>query len=159
MESVKVIKDEEYLAAALGILAQARNRVALCTYKFELSQSIAARPLNSLIDNLHSLASNKVDIRVLLNTTGRRSGLTRINENAARSLKAAGIKVRALPDGRCQHAKMLLIDGCLGIIGSHNWSINAMTKNSEISVVFYGAQYLGEIENHFELMWEKARQL
>lgn len=159
MEYIKVIKNEEYKAAAQGILAQARNRVDLCTYKFELSARPDARPLNSLIDILYTLANNKVLVRVLLNTTGRRSGLTRINEAAAKILKSKGLEVRALPDGRCQHAKILLVDGCLGIIGSHNWSPKSMTDNFEVSVVFYGAQYLWDIKKYFEKVWETARKL
>lgn len=159
MDPIKVIKNEEYLAVALDILSQARHRVDICTYKFELSARPDARGLNSLVRILYNLANNKVLVRVLLNTTGRRSGLARINENAGRVLKKHGLEVRTLPDGRCQHAKILIVDGCLGIIGSHNWSPKSMTDNFEVSVVFYGAQYLVRIQEHFEKIWEGSRKL
>lgn len=159
MEPIKVIKNEEYLHSALYLLGQAKHQVDICTYKFELSHHVNARPLNSLIQMLYALAERKVVIRVLLNTTGRRSGLTRINESAARTLKSHGIDVRCLPDGRCQHAKILLVDGCLGIIGSHNWSPRSMTENFEVSVVFYGPQYLVETQRHFDKIWESSKAL
>lgn len=159
MEPLKVIKNEEYLAAAQGILSQARRRVDVCTYKFELTQRAEARALNSLIDTLYALANNKVLVRVLLNTTGKRSGLTKINEYAARALRKHGIETRALPDGRCQHSKMLLVDGCLGIIGSHNWSPKSMTENFEVSVVISHAGYLLDIQNHFEKIWEGSKEI
>jgi len=159
MDPIKVIKNEEYLAVAQGILDQARHKVDICTYKFELSKRPDAQGLNSLIGTLYDLAIIDVRIRVLLNTTGKRSGLTRINENAGRVLKRHGLEVRTLPDGRCQHAKILIVDGCLGIIGSHNWSPKSMTDNFEVSVVFYGAQYLVRIQEHFEKIWEGSRKL
>lgn len=159
MDAIKVIKNEEYLAAAQGILGLARQRVDIGTYKFEMSQRIDARPLNSLIDILYALANNKVLVRVLLNTTGARSGLTKINEHAAQVLKQHGIVVRTLPDRRCQHAKILLVDGCLGIIGSHNWSPRSMTDNFEVSVVIQGPQYLARLQAHFEKVWKTARKL
>lgn len=159
MDPVKIIKNQEYPAAALDILNQAKRRVDICTYKFEYRSRPSARELNSLINRLYELAAAGRKIRVLLNTTGARSGLTKINEHAAKILKGHGIEVRTLPDGRCQHAKMLLVDGCLAIIGSHNWSPKSLTENFEISVAFYGAQYLGEIEKHFEKIWEGSKKL
>ena len=147
------------MAAARDILAQARHKVDICTFKFELSARPDSRPLNSLIDILYNLAARDINIRILLNTTGRRSGLTRINENAAMALKKKGILVRTLPDRRCQHAKILLVDGCLGIIGSHNWSPKSMTENFEVSVVFYGAAYLVETQRHFDKIWESSMAL
>ena len=159
MESIKVIKNEEYLAAAHGILGQARHNVDICTYKFELSQRTDARGLNRLIDLLYSLAAIKVRIRVLLNTTSARSGLTKINEYAGRELKKHGILVRTLPDRRCQHAKMLIVDNCLGIIGSHNWSPKSMTENFEVAVEIHHAGYLFEIQKHFEKIWEGSKEI
>jgi len=159
MESIKVIKNEEYLAAALGVLGLARAKVDICTYKFELSKSVEARPLNTLIDELYTLAAAGKKIRVLLNTTGARSGLTRINEHAARVLQEHNIDVRTLPDGRCQHAKIILVDGCLGIIGSHNWSPKSMVKNFEVAVEIRHAGYLQDIQLHFDKIWAGSKQI
>ncbi len=159
LDPIKVIRNEEYLAVAGDILAQARYRVDLCTFKFELSKRPDSRGLNSLVQILYALAAKKVVVRVLLNTTGRRSRLVKINQAAGRELTAHGLQVRSLPDGRCQHAKILLVDRCLGIIGSHNWSSKSMTDNFEVSVAFYGAGYLEEIIRHYEKIWETARKL
>ena len=159
MEPIKVIKNEEYLAATRAILAQARHRVDICTYKFELSARPDALGLTNLVCILYAIARKRIPVRVLLNTTGRRSGLTKINENAAMALKKHGLEVRTLPDGRCQHAKMMIVDGCLGIIGSHNWSPRSMTDNFEVSVVIQGPQYLVRIQEHFDKIWETSRKL
>lgn len=159
MESIEVIKNEEYLTVAQGILGRARHQVDICTYKFEISQRADARGLNSLIDYLYAVASEGVRVRVLLNIAGRRSGLSRLNENTGRILKAHGIEVKYLPDNRCQHAKILLVDRFLGIIGSHNWSPRSMTENFEVSVMIKHAGHLQRIQEHFEKIWEGSKKL
>ena len=159
MDAIKIIRNEQYLTAAQGILDLARQRVDICTYKFELSQRADARGLNSLIDRLYALAAAGKKIRVLLNTTGARSGLTKINEHAARVLKQHDIDCRTLPDGRCQHAKILLVDGCLGLIGSHNWSPKSMTENFEVAVEIHHAGYLLDLQEHFEKIWAGSKEI
>jgi len=112
-----------------------------------------------LIGGLYALVVAGVRVRVLLNITGRRSGLSRLNENTGRTLKAHGIDIGYLPDNRCQHAKMLIIDRSMGIIGSHNWSPKSMTENFEVSVAIYHPGYLKDIQAHFDKIWEKAKKL
>lgn len=159
MEWIKVIRNEQFYAAARGILIDARKRIDVCTYKFEFSTRPAARDLNRLIDILYAQAYAGIKVRVLLNTNRSRSGLTKINEHAARILKTREIEVRTLPDSRCQHAKMILVDNCLGLIGSHNWSPKSLTENFEVSVDIRHAGYLQDICEHFEKIWTGAKEI
>ena len=159
MEPVEVVLNEQFLSTAMAMLVDARKSVDICTFKFEFSTRPSARILNFVIQKLYALAANEVKIRVLLNTTRARSGLTKINEHAARELKKHAIEVRTLPDGRCQHAKTLIIDNCAGIIGSHNWSPKSLTENYEVSIALYHAGYIQEIQAHFEKIWAGAKSL
>ncbi len=131
----------------------------ICTYKFEMSKRPGARALNSLIDFLYALADKKVQVRVLLSIAGRRSGLSRLNQDTGLILQKRGIEVRYLPDNRCQHAKVLIVDKFCGIIGSHNWSVKSMTENFEVSVAIYHAGLLKEIQEHFEKIWKSSKLL
>jgi len=155
---VKVFKNEEFLSYARWILARAKKGILIGTYKFELSERPGARDLNNLVYKLYTLAARGLPVRILLNSTGRRSGLTRINEYAAGQLKKRGLLVRYLPDERCQHAKFLVVDDCLAIIGSHNWSPKSVTENLEMSVVVNDEQEVSEIKKHFERVWEISKE-
>lgn len=156
---INVVRNEQFVAVAQALLADARRDIDICTYKFEISKRPDALGLNSLIGTLYGLQAGGVKIRVLLNITEKRSGLSRLNENTGKALKAHGIEVRYLPDNRCQHAKMILVDRCVGIIGSHNWSPKSMTENFEVSVAIYHAGFLEEIQNHFNKIWESSKKL
>ncbi len=159
MDTVRIIRNEQFVGVAQGILGMAKKRVDICTYKFEISKRTAARPLNTLIDGLYNLALNNVKIRVLLNTTSARTGLTKINQCTARDLTKRGIECRTFIDGRCQHAKSLVVDDSIGIIGSHNWSPRSMVANNESAVVLYGQDYWREHQEHFEKLWEYAKEI
>jgi len=147
------------LTYAKALLARAQKDVLLLTYKFELSARADARDLNNLVKILYDIVFDKVSVRVLLNSTGRRSGLTKINENAGRILQEHGLKVRFLPDGRCQHAKVLIVDNSLAIIGSHNWSPRSMVNNLEAAVVINDPGEVSEIKKYFERIWDTSRKL
>lgn len=156
MQSVSIIRNEQFTAAAQEYLGQATRYVDVATYKFEYSKGSDARELNSLISTLYSLAIIDVRVRVLLHGGGRRTTLVKINEYAARELKKHKIQCRYLPDNRTQHAKLILVDKCIGIIGSHNWSVKSLVQNFEVSVGLYHAGYISDIQNHFDKIWEKA---
>lgn len=156
VEVVKVIKNEAFLVAAGCMLDEARHSIDIATYKFELSQRIDARGVMYLVEGLYEKVTRGISIRVLLNKTGKRSGLSRLNSRTARVLAGKGIEVKALPDNRCQHAKLILVDRCMGIIGSHNWTPRATVENFEVSVELRHAGYLEDVQAYFDKVWEKG---
>lgn len=157
--SIKIVRNEQYLGVAHRLLDLCKESVDICTYKFEFSKRADARGLNHLIDKISRLAKSGTRVRVLLDTTRKRSGLTKINEYAAGRLRKSGIKTRTLPDRRCQHAKLLLVDNSLGLIGSHNWSPKSMTENFEVSVLIQNAGLLQDIQAHFDKIWESSKHI
>lgn len=159
MDIVKVVRNEQFYPVAMALLEDARKSVDICTFKFEFSTRPAARELNRLILKLYTLAGSGIPVRVLLNTTRAKSGLTKINEHAARELKKQGVDVRTLPDDRCQHAKTLVVDNCTGLIGSHNWTPKSLTENYEVSIALYHAELIREIQTHFEKIWAGSKKL
>ena len=154
--SVKVVRNEQYLSAAHSLLDRCKQGIDICTYKFEFSKRADARGLNFLIDKICALAKSGREIRILLDTTRKQSGLTKINEYAGRRLRQCGIKTRTLPDRRCQHAKLLIVDSSFALIGSHNWSPKSMTENFEVSVLIQDVDLLKDIQAHFAKIWEAA---
>lgn len=159
MEFVKVIRDEEFLTVAEPMILEARRQIDICTYKFEMSGRPEAKGLNCLIQGLYAAQSLGISVRVLLNIMARRSGLSRLNLNAGRVLQGHKIDVRYLPDNRCQHAKILIVDKCQGIIGSHNWSVRSGIENFEVSVAFNHAGLLATPQAWFEKLWKTSKQL
>jgi phosphatidylserine/phosphatidylglycerophosphate/cardiolipin synthase-like enzyme len=67
------------------------------------------------------------------------------NDAAAAWLTAHGITVVWDEKNRTSHAKILLVDDQVAIIGSHNWTRAALTDNREVSVLITDGEQLAQI--------------
>ncbi|MFA6530292.1 MAG: phospholipase D-like domain-containing protein [Candidatus Micrarchaeia archaeon] len=75
------------------------------------------------------------------------------NYKAYDKLSAAGISVKwASGKYTLTHAKFIIVDGKLVLVGSHNLSNNALEKNREASVILSG-EPVKEFEKVFETDW------
>jgi phosphatidylserine/phosphatidylglycerophosphate/cardiolipin synthase-like enzyme len=75
------------------------------------------------------------------------------NEEPYNKLSAAGVPVRWAPDKfALLHAKFIIVDGKMVLIGSHNLTNNALKKNREASVILDGS-IVQDFLNVFEKDW------
>ena len=56
----------------------------------------------------------------------------------------------------CQHAKIIEIDGKHVVIGSHNWTLNSFTRNSEVSVYLTDAETITMVKSNYEADYGSA---
>ena len=159
MRDIEIIEDEHFVPVARSMLQDARYSVDISTYIFKLAGSKDGRPLTSLVESLYALAKSNIRIRVLLNIMDKRTGPSKVNVRTAQSLKKHGLEVRYLPDNRCQHSKMLLVDKCVGIIGSHNWTPQSMAYNFETSIAIFHPGYIIPAQKAFDQIWIKAKKI
>jgi len=74
--------------------------------------------------------------------------------------KANGIEPRdATPLYKTMHSKIMIVDGKLVLIGSHNWSQSAMFSNREVSVVISDPQIALQLEEIFNSDWSRSSPL
>jgi len=75
-------------------------------------------------------------------------------------LDSNGVEVRKAPSNfKITHSKIMVVDGVVVLIGSHNWSLNAMFYNREMSVIIHDSDLASQIEGIFNSDWEKSLEL
>jgi len=103
-------------------------------------------------DNL--IAAHDRGLSVNVFTSGARNG----KQSAARKLQESGIPVHLLSNGRSFHHKAIVIDDQLVIIGSHNWTLPALSESREISLAVRSAplafQMTQAIVSPFAAIWK-----
>ena len=105
---------------------------------------------DEVVDALENASARGVDVRIILEK--RVSGGT--NMEAYDELSAAGIRVQWAPFSfKLVHSKLIIIDGQIAVVGSHNLSNSALTDNREISVLLQGG-IVSELVKLFERDWE-----
>jgi len=68
-------------------------------------------------------------------------------------LAELNIKARKLNAVKLMHAKSIVIDEEIIVLGSHNLTQNALTLNVEMSLVVYDKELATRIINYFKTLW------
>ncbi len=160
-----------YLGYKLSLQAQA-NGIPLLSSKIIVSpdaEDIFISLINSAnksIDVEVYLFSNKnlanaviaakargVTVRIILEN--RIEGDT--NDEVIALLKAAGVDLRfASTDFKLTHSKFFIIDRAISVVGSHNWTGAALTKNRETSILTTEVMAVKQLLDLFENDWSIA---
>lgn len=130
----QLVVNEQYAGTALAAIQSAQETIELSTFKIQESTRPGDRNLQALIEALQTAAQAGRKVKFLMNWEKSRRGVARTNEQVAKSLASAGVDIRYLPDGRCCHSKMLIVDNCHLLLGSHNWSRASLSRNFETSI-------------------------
>ncbi len=92
--------------------------------------------VEGFIAALAAAARRGVDVRVILDSgPGFRDEDGEKFDRGSAALRAAGIRVVADGDALTTHAKCIIVDDAVAVVGSHNWTRAALTSNREASLL------------------------
>lgn len=60
-----------------------------------------------------------------------------------------GIEVKLLHSKKLLHIKLMIIDGEIAILGSHNYTKNAFNLNYEVSIIVRDVNSIGRLQEYF----------
>lgn len=120
--------------AVRELVERATKNIDIVTYDWRWYANQPAHKVQRLNIALVNAAKRGVVVRAVLN-----------KKDLLPILKGAGIQARTMRDKRTLHAKMILVDGRVLVIGSHNLTRNAFSHNVEASL----AVELPESERRF----------
>lgn len=158
MGDVELLIARQYLSRVPAVLEGAKTSIQVVQFVMQLKGKSARMSSRELGIKLAAKARDGVRVQVLLNSAGGGWRAPALNRQAAPWLKERGVEVRTLGASRTCHAKILIIDGEVAIVGSHNWTPYALERNFEVSVLVRDAACVGQLTRHFEQLW-KASQL
>ena len=150
---VNDISGAKYFPAVKDALSKAQNSVNVVMFTIESSLSRQDSKPNQLIDALIEAKKRGIDVEVILDQNvdfvQRRHASdweTKIKSTRAyKRLKDAGIKVFYDEPARYTHAKCVIIDKKIVILGSTNWTEASFDNNIETSVLINSLELAEEI--------------
>lgn len=152
----RLIIDDQYYELAARLITEAKKEILLSTFKLESCPAPRTKKINLLLSRLISKASTISETKIILNSPAPGISIAKVNACAAQSMKKCGIDVRYLPDRRTAHAKLLIVDQAHLILGSHNWSLQSLTNNFEVSLYTQDIEIVSEARNIFLNVFESA---
>ena len=101
-----------------------------------------------------SAARRGVKVRVLMNIEHHTHHLTKVNTRTERILKNAGCEVKMAKVGGRTHAKMIIVDKNILVLGSHNLCKSSLSSNAECSIVLADFPVIKEYIDYFDSLWD-----
>lgn len=81
------------------------------------------------------------------------------NEEIVKILNSVGCQAKRLLTKKLVHVKMMLIDGEIAIIGSHNYTESAFQMNLELSVILDPCEKIAEFSDFFTNLYNNYGNL
>jgi phosphatidylserine/phosphatidylglycerophosphate/cardiolipin synthase-like enzyme len=76
------------------------------------------------------------------------------NDAVVATLNENGIDAKKITTQGLMHAKLMIIDDNVVVIGSHNYTHNAFILNKEISVVLTDCENIDDFKIFFQSLWQ-----
>lgn len=153
---MKLLFDERYHKAAAALMFRAKKEIFLISFVFGYPIRKKDELIIPLFEQLLAAKKRAVDCRIIMNYTLPENVISRDNKAVSTWLRDNGIPCRYLPRNRVVHAKMLIIDGATAVLGSHNWTQRAGTRNLEASVAIDDLPVVFQARQRFLKLWAQA---
>ncbi len=134
-----LLLDSSYQNYALHLIDSANSTIILGVY----SAKYYPNHPNPLLDALCRAAERGVDVRVVLDDE------LSYNNKTIAYLRSCGVKANLDSPKIRTHAKFLVVDHRLVLLGSTNWSYSSLNKNHEVDVFIIDPRIAKELESYF----------
>jgi phosphatidylserine/phosphatidylglycerophosphate/cardiolipin synthase-like enzyme len=130
------------IEAVIGKQFPEKDHIEIIIFDWRFYPSPTGTSVDNFNYSLFAAAKRGVKIRAIVN-----------NDSILAQLKKNGAKAKRVYSKKLIHAKMMLIDGKILIIGSHNYTQSAFTMNLEISIIVELENEDNEIIKFFDHVW------
>ncbi|MFH1903106.1 MAG: phospholipase D-like domain-containing protein [Candidatus Omnitrophota bacterium] len=156
--AVKVIFDKQYYPAALKVIEEAKESINFAIFQIRYYPEYPQSPSNLLIDGLVLAAKRGINVEVCLEQSkGYLQENTLDNLKVAYKLINGGVKVYLDNPKKTLHAKFLVVDRRLVLLGSANWSYRSLNDNWETNLLVDSPKIAEELFVYFETIKKDSK--
>lgn len=142
----QLLENGAYGSTLINRIHHAKRRILCVFYLFRITDSPRNLP-RAVAGELIAAQRRGVDVTVVLE--GGKL-VEKENRTATRLLAQGGVRVVFAPAGVTTHAKAVSIDDRYLLIGSHNLTQSALTRNNELSVVLDSPKLAAQMKRYLE---------
>jgi phosphatidylserine/phosphatidylglycerophosphate/cardiolipin synthase-like enzyme len=158
-EDVEVVTDDRYVPVALKLIREAKTSIQVIMFEMAWYSQHRETPSNQLIQALIEARGRGVKVEVILELREGKDRTTERNRVTGKRLAEGGVAVYFDPPSRTTHAKTLVFDDRLALVGSTNWTYSALSGNSEVSVLIRSKEAARELSDYFSRLKASTTRL
>ncbi|MGB7573278.1 MAG: phospholipase D-like domain-containing protein [Thermodesulfobacteriota bacterium] len=134
-EDVQLVLNDQYFQVAKKMIQEAKHSIQVMMFEMGYYDEHPNTPSNLLIKELISAKKRGVKVEVILEVKEGEDRTTERNRHTGTILCEGGVEVIYDSLSKTTHAKLMVVDGQLSLLGSTNWTYYALTNNNETSVL------------------------
>ncbi len=155
MAEIQAIIASDYPKVVVPLIVSARSNIEILMYEWKWYGHESAGGVQKLNLALVAAARRGVKIRVLMNSEAMGHAITKINGRTMSFLQRYGMEVKMGQFGGVVHAKMMILDDDWLVLGSHNYSKSAFSRNQEASIAVRGREEIKRYRDFFKNLWQQ----
>ena len=148
-EDVQLVMDAQYFQVAKKMIQEAKTSIQVMMFEMRYYDEHPNSPSNLLIKELIDAKKRRVKIEVILEVREEEDRTTQVNRRTGKMLSEGGVEVIYDPLFKTTHAKLMIVDSSLILLGSTNWTYYALTNNNEVSVLIRSKGVAKELVDYF----------
>lgn len=154
-----LLLDQDFIPFALALIESARRDIRISTFKAEIPKGQKGRRLQAFFSAVQKKKAAGLNVKFFLNWNSRNYSVPSSNRRTIAELKSHGVPVRALPEERCCHAKIIIIDSSKAVTGSHNLSSRSCFNNFEASYLIIDPPNIARLISVYDHLWTQSKNL
>lgn len=139
---MQAIIGREFPDVVIPLIENAKNSIKIVVFDWRWYPNDVANPVQLFNQSLVRAVSRGVGVFGIANS-----------DDVVRVLESVGVKAKKVNTKYLVHAKMIIIDGKIIVLGSHNITSPAFSTNHEISMVHEDADASSRFIDFFESLW------
>lgn len=151
--SVAIVTDRDYYPKVSSVLSGARQSIHMVMFSanHQTDPKYKDSHVNELLEDLIAAHNRGIDVRMVMDEWPEGNNKTR--DYLVRNNVPA--RVLSTP-GATTHAKLIIVDGRVVVVGSTNWAYTSIDKNHEANVIISDGGIAGEFEAYFQSVYQSA---
>ncbi len=148
-EDVQVVVNAQYVQVAKKMIHEAKHSVQVMMFEMGYYDKYPNTPSNLLVRELIDARKRGASVEVILEVREGEDRTTKRNRHTGKILSDGGVKVIYDSPFKTTHAKFMVVDGELSLMGSTNWTYYALTNNNEASVLIRSREVARTLVEYF----------
>lgn len=143
--TIKPLAGTDFCKGVRPLIAGAKQTIDIAVFDWRWYENNASYQIQQFNQEIIKANARGVRVRAISNMA-----------DIVATLKKLQIQARKTSTLRLMHAKLMIIDSRYYILGSHNYTQNAMSYNHEVSVILDSPVLLPEFTDYFTKLWNNG---
>lgn len=150
-----VLPDEEYYPAVLNLVKNARSSIYVVMYAVKYDPREPDDPVTQLLTYIVEKSRSGLDVKIVVDDVTYNDYPETIDFLLSSNVSLKLDESR----GRTTHTKLVIVDNSTAVLGSHNWTESALTRNRELSILIGCRDVVRELLKYFDDIWMNGRSI